>query len=380
MAEPNWTEEAAGISVWRAQNADEFLDVLRRSKEHWWEDGQMPWVFRGHADEKWPLLPSAWRTGNPIISAARAEAARRFERVKPVQRLHWAYGNHVTGQTQFGANDAELQKRLTVEATGELLPVFDFLLNSDRLGLATPVLQLPADPTLNPDWLSGEGDPLVGDDFFGFSDIPHYIALAQHHGLPTRLLDWTHDPVNAAFFAVEAIAGDEPQSDIAVWAIHRRRAMRVEGKPCPFPRLFDGKVGDGDNREVRPKIEIVRTPMRENFFLAAQSGQFTSISASGIDFMQRGGLRPSLETFVAESEIKETVLRKIVLPRHCVTELASMLEREEVSRSRLMPTVRRQSFWDSERIHLREALARLVGDITRHADDAASGGLRWSVV
>ena len=43
-------------------------------------------------------------------------------------------------------------------------------------------------------------------------------------------------------------------------------------------------------------------------------------------------------------------------------------------------SVRRQSFWDSELVHLREALARLVGDVRRLADDAASVGWRWSVV
>jgi len=42
--------------------------------------------------------------------------------------------------------------------------------------------------------------------------------------------------------------------------------------------------------------------------------------------------------------------------------------------------VRRQSFWDRERRHLREALARLVVDVMRLADDAASGGFGLSVV
>ena len=42
--------------------------------------------------------------------------------------------------------------------------------------------------------------------------------------------------------------------------------------------------------------------------------------------------------------------------------------------------VRHQSFWDRELRHLREALARLVVDVMRLADDAASGGFGLSVV
>ncbi len=78
-------------------------------------------------------------------------------------------------------------------------------------------------------------------------DFLSWLALMQHHGAPTRLIDFTWSPYVAAFFALESTTGDA-----AVWALDggRLRYGTVNGK--------DGSQIDAGKHDPR-EPEVLRT-------------------------------------------------------------------------------------------------------------------------
>jgi hypothetical protein len=63
----------------------------------------------------------------------------------------------------------------------------------------------------------------------------NWLSLAKHHGLPTRLLDWTYSPYVAMHFATQS--PETYDRDGAIWCVDYRRTNQL--LPQPLRRLLE---------------------------------------------------------------------------------------------------------------------------------------------
>ena len=70
------------------------------------------------------------------------------------------------------------------------------------------------------------------------TDIWDWLVLAQHHGLATRLLDWTRNPLVALYFAV--IDNSKFENDAAVFILDSKYISLPTEKYKPFKSFVSG--------------------------------------------------------------------------------------------------------------------------------------------
>lgn len=232
------------------KSATEFVDELAGLSRKAGAKAPREWIYRGHGSASYELIPSSLRNARAfLLSAATRE---------------WSLG---------------IRDRVWDQLIDELFTVLEFFRDVDASGLFVPedsqgiraelVRVIASQDEYIAQWRGG-------DWAWPPRQLLSLVAMAQHYGVHTRLLDWSYDPLIAAYFAakdgVDRFKTHEAD-ELVVWALDRRTlkfADVVEEK--------DGAAPDGDTL-----LEFVTAPSAWNPNLRAQRGLFTLLRTAEAD-------------------------------------------------------------------------------------------------
>jgi hypothetical protein len=243
---------------------------------------------------------------------------------------------------------AELQERLFADSWNDELGLhrsdYCFRGRSDAAEeLATTLARLGGDPGELERHLLRNFRKYATADAVPADSVWNWLVLGQHHGLPTRLLDWTYSPYVALHFATARV--DLFDRDGAIWLVDFVRAHQL------VPELLRRRLEDeGANLfttemigDVARSLDDLRGLTEEDFVVFVEPPSFDErIVNQYALFSLMCRPHTSLDEWLAD---RPDLWRRIVIPAGLKWEVRDKLDQANVTERVLFPGLDGLSRW-----------------------------------
>jgi hypothetical protein len=172
----------------------------------------------------------------------------------------------------------------------------------------------------------------------------HWLSAAQHHGLPTRLLDWTYSPYVALHFATAKLA--HFTDDGAVWAVNFEKARRA--LPDKMRELLDETGANGFSVDMLGELGIspLELERREQRGMFAMFFEPPSIDDRIVNqYALFSVLSRSHATFNEWLSKNKDLWWKLIIPAKLKWEVRDKLDQANITERVLFPSLAGLSDW-----------------------------------